>query len=156
VLHVVCVWHAGARRRVLTIEELTARLGAPVAWLAMDEVLRAHVAVAAQLLRAPARHRVGQVADLAPGEVGHVFQEQLHQDAGGLWISERATLVRPFEGGDVPLRRRGDGGIDALLEGLLQHRPWQGRRAADDVAVHGIGETVAVAPPERLRPCETD
>ncbi len=92
----------------------------------------------------PLRYPTGSVADLRPGDIGHVFQQQFARDAhGSLWLRSSAPLIQPLPDVDVPIRRREDGTVEALLEGLRLDGPWSTAVGdSHDTLVKGLGAPI--------------
>ncbi|MDP8928897.1 MAG: hypothetical protein M3O70_10055 [Actinomycetota bacterium] len=140
----MCAEHAEPAHLRFDLSEVSNLVEAPVCWLEVDPVLEFHLHRELRRQERPLRYPTGSVADVRPGDVGHVFQQQFACDGNGsLWLRSSAPLIQPLPDVDVPIRRREDGTVEALLEGLRIERPWS-TAVGDgyDTLVKGLGTPI--------------
>jgi hypothetical protein len=124
----VCDDHAGAEDAVVTLAELAEAFEVEVTWADDDdEIVEVAKLMAANLApRIPVNLR--RLDELLPGEVAHVFQNAVAQDADGqLYIDVLARLVQALPGTDVPIRLNDDGGHEVLLDEVTDFTGWRPR-----------------------------
>lgn len=137
-----CGDHASPRATDVTV--LSRRLGIEVLWLELTPALDFHLALAQLMADLPVRYPMGRLCDLRVGDIGFVFQDHLRIDIGGtLRIGLDAPLIQPMPGTDVPIRRRPDGDIEVLAEGIrLPVSGWKPSACDRTVPVEAIGDPV--------------
>lgn len=137
-----CDEHASPRAS--DIEVVSRRLGVEVRWLPLTPELDFHLALARLVADLPVRYLMGRLRDLRPGEIGFVFQDHLGVERDGqLLVRSDAPLIQPMPGTDVPVRRRQDGALEALVEGIrLPASGWRAARDGADSPIVPVGEPV--------------
>jgi hypothetical protein len=127
----VCDDHAGAEDAVVTLAQLAEAFEVEVAWADDDDEI---VEVAKLMLtnltpRQPLNLR--RLDELLPGELAHVFQNAVAQDADGhLYIDVLARLVQPLPGTDVPICLNDEGEHQVLLTEVTDFTGWRPRNDA--------------------------